>query len=169
MHCQIDLVFKSWSEAISNITSRKSTRQRCLPSHLQDYHCNLSISSLPPSSSSILYPLSYILSYSNLSPSYQHYCFSISTIFEPKTYQTAIKHYYWKEAMQNELVALEQNNTWTLTNLPHGKTLIGCKWIYRIKYKYDGTIEKYKVRLVAKGYTQVKGVDHFDTFLLLQK
>jgi hypothetical protein len=41
---------------------------------------------------------------------------------------------------------------------------IGCKWVYRIKYKADGSIERYKARLVAKGYNQIEGLDFFDTF-----
>lgn len=66
--------------------------------------------------------------------------------------------------MKAELKALEANNTWLLTDLPQGKVPIGCRWVYRIKYKADGSIERYKARLVAKGYTQQEGVDFFDTF-----
>ena len=55
--------------------------------------------------------------------------------------------------MDAEIVALEPNNTWTITTLPHNKYPIVCKWVYRIKYKADGSIERYKVRLVAKGFT----------------
>ena len=66
--------------------------------------------------------------------------------------------------MQAKIAALQQNNTWTLVDLTKGKTLIGCKWVYRIKHKSDGSIERYKARLVAKGYTQTHGVDYMDTF-----
>ncbi|KAL5579088.1 hypothetical protein UlMin_011530 [Ulmus minor] len=59
---------------------------------------------------------------------------------------------------------METNNTWTVTPLPHDKHTIGCKWIYKIKFKSDGSIERYKARLVAKGYTQQEGLDFVETF-----
>lgn len=55
--------------------------------------------------------------------------------------------------MDKEIEALELTNTWTLTALPPGKIPIGCKCVYKTKYKLDGTIEGHKARLVAKGYT----------------
>lgn len=55
--------------------------------------------------------------------------------------------------MQAEIQALQDNHTSVLTNLPVGKTPIGCKWVYKVKYKADGSMERLKARLVAKGYT----------------
>ena len=66
--------------------------------------------------------------------------------------------------MAAEIAALEVNNTWTLTPLPADKKSIGCKWVYKIKYKADGSIERYKARLVAKGFTQKESIDYFETF-----
>ncbi|KAL9451744.1 hypothetical protein AB3S75_013334 [Citrus x aurantiifolia] len=66
--------------------------------------------------------------------------------------------------MEDEITALEKNNTWTLTHLPDGKKAIGSRWVYKIKYQSDGTIERYKARLVAKGYTQTEGIDYHATF-----
>ena len=66
--------------------------------------------------------------------------------------------------MDEELKAMEDNNTWSLVPLPHGKHTIGCWWVYMIKYKYDGSIDRYKAQLVAKGYTQQARIDFLDTF-----
>ncbi|CAM8979612.1 unnamed protein product [Rhodiola kirilowii] len=71
--------------------------------------------------------------------------------------------------MNIEIEALEKNNSWTLTDLPHGKTVVDCKWIFRIKLKSDGSIERYKARLVARGFTQVEGLDYHDTFAPVAK
>lgn len=66
--------------------------------------------------------------------------------------------------MKVELYTLKLNHAWSTVNLRTGKHPIGCKWACRIKYHADGTIERYRARLVAQGYTQLEGVDYFDTF-----
>jgi hypothetical protein len=115
-------------------------------------------------STTIVHPLSSVLSYNTCSPAYKLFCCSISSTIEPKTYNQASKFDCWKKAMDAEISALEVNKTWTVVDLPCGKVPIGCKWVYKIKYHANGTIERYKARLVAKGYTQMEGVDYFDTF-----
>ncbi|CAM8987407.1 unnamed protein product [Rhodiola kirilowii] len=57
-----------------------------------------------------------------------------------------------------------QNHTWELVNLPHGCKPLDSKWIFTKKMKVDGTVEKYKARLVIKGYRQKEGLNYFDTF-----
>lgn len=71
--------------------------------------------------------------------------------------------------MDQEIVALTDNHTREIVDLHVGKTLIGCMWVYKVKYKADGSVERYKARLVAKGFTQQEGLDYHDTFLQLSK
>ena len=89
---------------------------------------------------------------------------SVKQQVEPQSYNIASKDPNWIEAMDAEIKALEVNNTWILTNLPQDKTSIGCKWVYKIKHRSDGSIERYKARLVARGYTQIEGQDYLDTY-----
>jgi len=152
-------------DSVSERIIRKSTRTSQPLSYLVDYHCNLPSKSCSNVSSGISsYPLSSFLSYDNCSPNYTHFCCTISSMTEPKTFTQANKFECWKEAMATELHALAKNNTWSVVTLPHGKVPIGCKWVYKIKYHANGSIERYKARLVAQGYTQMEGVDYFDTF-----
>jgi hypothetical protein len=70
----------------------------------------------------------------------------------------------WKEADQNEMDSIFSNGTWEVTDRPYGCKPVGCKWVFKKKLKPNGTIEKYKARIVAKGYTQKEGEDFFDTY-----
>ena len=87
-----------------------------------------------------------------------------SPTVEPRTYQQAMQHSYWQHAMSNEFCALLNNKTWSLVPRPPHVNLVGCKWIFRIKQRSDGFIERHKARLVAQGYSQEHGIDYFDTF-----
>eukprot|EP00253_Pinus_taeda_P012750 PITA_12750 len=66
--------------------------------------------------------------------------------------------------MQKEYDALIKNGTWKLVDPPLGTKPIGCKWVYKNKYKADGSPDKHKARLVAKGFAQKEGVDYEETF-----
>jgi len=70
----------------------------------------------------------------------------------------------WKEAMQQEYSALLQNQTWDLVPLPSNRKTIGCKWVFRVKENAEGSLNKYKTRLVAKGFYQVQGFDFNEAF-----
>jgi len=70
----------------------------------------------------------------------------------------------WQKAMDTELEALCQTSTWTLMPLPPGRKAISCKWILRRKLNSDGSVARYKARLVARGFSQVEGLDYSETF-----
>ncbi|KAL0386050.1 UNVERIFIED_CONTAM: Retrovirus-related Pol polyprotein from transposon RE1 [Sesamum radiatum] len=88
----------------------------------------------------------------------------LSTLHEPQIYAKAKDHVDWQQAMQQELTALESNETWEVTKLSPNKKAIGCKWVYKVKLKQDGSVDRFKARLVAKGYNQVEGIDYIDSF-----
>ena len=70
----------------------------------------------------------------------------------------------WKEAVNSEIESILSNHTWELVDLPPGNKPLGLKWIFKRKMKDDGTIDKYKARLVVKGFRQKEGLDYFDTY-----
>jgi hypothetical protein len=69
-----------------------------------------------------------------------------------------------KRAMDHEFLALQRNKSWHLVPPQKGRNIIQCKWIYKIKRKQDGSLDKYKACLVAKGFRQRYGIDYEDTF-----
>ncbi|GJV50917.1 retrovirus-related pol polyprotein from transposon TNT 1-94 [Tanacetum coccineum] len=71
---------------------------------------------------------------------------------------------FWKEAMNDEMDSIIGNNIWILVDLPPGSKAIKIKWIFKRKLRVDGSIENFKARLVANGFTQKEGLDYFDTY-----
>lgn len=66
--------------------------------------------------------------------------------------------------MNEEYASLLQNDTWEVIDPPHNRKPISCKWTYKIKYDSQGNIDRYKARLVARGFTQRYGIDFTETF-----
>ncbi|CAI9759851.1 unnamed protein product [Fraxinus pennsylvanica] len=152
---------------------RRSERNKKTPTYLQDFICQQAAllthsqkfeKEKGTMASGTPFPLCATISYHKLSKHHKVFASSILVHPEPKTYQEAAKIPEWCKAMKDEICALELNKTWTVIDLPSGKVPIGCRWVYKIKFNADGTIERHKATLVAKGYTQLEGVDYHETF-----
>ncbi|KAL0451427.1 UNVERIFIED_CONTAM: Retrovirus-related Pol polyprotein from transposon RE2 [Sesamum latifolium] len=133
---------------VDNLPLRRSHRQIHRPGWLNDFVSSVSSPSLLHSNSA----------------DYTSFVASLSTLQEPNTYLEAVKHIQWRDAMKEELDALERNCTWSLVPLPLGKHPIGCKWVFKTKLRADGSIERHKARFVAKGFHQVAGIDYNGNF-----
>jgi hypothetical protein len=92
----------------------------------------------------------------------------IAGIKIPQTYKEAVNDPYyaehWKGAMHEEIISLLENGTWKEVVPPKGANLVSSKWVFTIKTRADGTIERFKARLVARGFSQVRGTDYDETF-----
>lgn len=149
-------------------------RTRTQPVRLGDYDINLPPSvdhakPAPTQGSSTVHPISNFVSYNKFSKTHKAFLAAIDSIDVPRNFDQAVQDDKWKEAMVKEIRALEENGTWTLENLPEGKRDVGSKWVYKVKYKPNGEVERYKALLVAKGFAQMEGVDYHDTFAPVAK
>lgn len=86
----------------------------------------------------------------------------------PYSYSQVVRHECWQKALWDELDALHANHTWDIVPCPAAKP-IGCKWVYSIKLKSDGSLDRYKARLVALGNRQEYGIDYDETFAHVAK
>ena len=71
---------------------------------------------------------------------------------------------YWIKAMQEEMDSILLNDTWTLVDLPPGRKVVGCKWVFKKKLNENGDVERFKARIVAQGFSQKYGVDYDAVF-----
>jgi hypothetical protein len=128
------------SNRTDKIGSRSSQRQSKPPKYLEDYYLDDSMKN-------------------NID-----YCCKLSVV--PKTYSEAmssVESAKWQKAMENEIESLTENKTFEVTQLPEGRTSVGGRWVYSVKLGPEAN-EQFKARYVAKGYSQVEGVDYNDTF-----
>lgn len=89
--------------------------------------------------------------------------FDLSTL-EQKTFRLAMKIPCWLVAIEEEMQALYNNQTWTLVPRPKNVNVIGSKWIFQTKFKEDGSVERHKARLMTQGYSQIEGLDFEETY-----
>lgn len=142
---------------------RRSSRQRKTPAFLNDYHHQIYKASCNKNNK-VKYPMNFFISYQNLSLKHLRFTLSISSNSKPKNYEEVVLFPEWNEVMQAEIKARETNNTWIIIDLPPDKKSIGCKWVFKIKYKANGDIERHKARLMAKGFTQREVIDYLEKY-----
>lgn len=109
------------------------------------------------------------MSYDKINNNYKAFTTELAKDTVLKNVKEALVDPRWKDAINEERKALNKNQTWDISNLPIGKHLVGCEWVFTIKYKADGTMERYKAWFVAKEYTQIFGVDYGETFTQVEK
>uniref|UniRef100_A0A2N9FVK1 Reverse transcriptase Ty1/copia-type domain-containing protein n=1 Tax=Fagus sylvatica TaxID=28930 RepID=A0A2N9FVK1_FAGSY len=90
-----------------------------------------------------------------------------TTASKPRRSHRASSDPLWQQTMKEVLDALLKTGTWDLVDFPASKSTIGCKWVYKIKTRSDGTVDRYNACLVAKGFTQEYGIDYDETFALM--
>jgi hypothetical protein len=83
---------------------------------------------------------------------------------KPSSYEEAAENQVWKDAMAEEYQSIMQNDVWDVVSRPKEKSVVSSKWIYKTKHPTDGSIEKYKARFVARGFSQKEGIDYEETF-----
>jgi hypothetical protein len=83
---------------------------------------------------------------------------------EPTFFKEAIQKKEWADAMTEEYQSIIKNDVWEIIPRPKSKDVVSSKWLYKIKHAADGSIEKYKARFVARGFSQKEGIDYEKTF-----
>ena len=80
------------------------------------------------------------------------------------TYEETSKHQCWRDAITEEYESILKNDVWDIVSRPEGKSIVTSKWIFEIKHAVDKSVEKYKARFVARGFSQKEGIDYDETF-----
>ena len=83
---------------------------------------------------------------------------------DPTSFSRAVKHSAWRYAMAEEFHAFLENDTWELVPRTPSMNVVGCKWIFKTKFSSDGSVQRYKARLMALGNHQQAGIDYHETF-----
>jgi hypothetical protein len=83
---------------------------------------------------------------------------------EPSTFEEASGRQVWRDAMMEEYNSNMKKDVWEVVPRLEGKSVVTSRWLYKLKHAADGSIEKYKDRFVARGFSQVEGVDYDETF-----
>ncbi|KAG7556886.1 Integrase catalytic core [Arabidopsis suecica] len=141
---------------------RRSTREKKSLSNWKNtrvyYNCQ-----------AVAHPIQATCSIDLLPEEHKAFLSKLDVEFIPQNYEEAKERKEWTNAVDDEVQAMIRNHTWDEEELPKGKKCVSSKWVFTIKYKSDGEIERYKARLVARGFTQTYGDDYRETFAPVAK
>ncbi|XP_074352900.1 uncharacterized protein LOC141692057 [Apium graveolens] len=112
--------------------TRQSTRLKAIPTKFQDYV------GLPKLLSSSVIQENHFLKFT---PEHQVFLSNVTSVPEPVSYKITYKYPVWCEAMTAEITSHEANHTWVIVPFPPGKNVVSCKWLYKVKFNPDGTVE----------------------------
>jgi hypothetical protein len=90
-------------------------------------------------------------------------------VTEPSSIQEAVQDPTWVDSMVEEYDSIVKNNAWEIVPRLIDKLVVGSRWIYKVKQVDDGSVEKYKAKFVAQGFSQIEGIDYGDTFALVAR
>ena len=85
-------------------------------------------------------------------------------VTEPSSFEEAVEEPAWVDAMIEEYDSIVRNSAWEIVPRQVGKSVVGSRWIYKVKQAADRSVEKYKARFVARGFSQIEGIDYEETF-----
>lgn len=143
-------------------------RIKQLPLKLQDYVLNTVIPNFAASSPALYSILDYV-DYSVFSVNHCQFLAFITISCEPTSFKKTMEDTNWRLAVRHEIDALEDSDPWEIVILPKGKKALACKWVFRLKFIEDGTLERHKARLVVCGNKQVEGNDYDETIVPVAK
>eukprot|EP00253_Pinus_taeda_P021844 PITA_21844 len=86
------------------------------------------------------------------------------TVTEPSSLEEGVEDPAWVDAMVEEYDSIVRNSAWDIVPRPEGKSVVGSRWIYKVKQAADGNVEKYKARFVSRGFSQIEGINYEETF-----
>jgi hypothetical protein len=85
-------------------------------------------------------------------------------VTEPSSFKEAVQQPVWVDAMVEEYDSIVRNSVWDVVPRPEDKSVVSSHWLYKVKQAADGSVEKHKARFVARGFSQVEGIDYDETF-----
>ncbi|KAL9233094.1 hypothetical protein vseg_008132 [Gypsophila vaccaria] len=169
LHTDTQSTSSEEAESVLGRGKREKFPNRRHVDYVRWQHINTTVhpSSSSPTSVSVSgspFPLIHFVNCDKMSSPHRAFLAAITRDLEPKYFKEAVTDSRWRKAMQEEIIALETNGTWTIEDLPSDKKAIGCMWVYKIKHNSDGSVERFKARLVALGNHQKEGIDFTETF-----